>query len=382
MQEIGMNNCYDLYKEKFGESIKDPLEQTLTESQQEIDSKIESFVRKTFLNYNIEDSNGSAVTRILKEIIKSKNYLLNLLDSPYLNLYIRHKGDAAEMARGVTWHWLSAPKQALPLPTHLKFYNLKEILVSIGFHYSIYYGNDHFLAILKNNDPAIAWPEKENLEIYRIHYLEEKLKQFEERLIRQKEVQTQLESYNKKKYDIQKEAYIKVEKELEQKNDQLSRSRSEFKFLKDTYFFHEDRLYDNYVFGDILPELKSVYLLLKEYKIYESNWGYFCHCLTVDNYSTPEPLKLNLNLQGKDLDSKDIGYILNLLQNKFFKPQKQEYLIWLTKVVTLKSGLGKVINDMPDFYKKKVRPYKKGKSQPRFYDEINSKMSYFITRSS
>lgn len=378
MREIGINNCYDLYKAKFGRSIKDHLEKTIEESYQEIGKKIESFVRENFQDSGCYDSNDPTATRekkILTEIIKSKNSLLNLVDSPYVHLYMKHKGNVPEFARGVTWHWLSSASE-FPMPLHLKFENLKEMLISIGFHSAIYYGNDRLSAIFKEKDPSVNWPKKEDIEIYQIKHLEKKLKQFQEKLTREKELYLKLESYDKNEYNIQREANEILEKELDQKKVQLSQTEIELQLLKEKFFFHEDSFYDSYVFGDILPELKAVYTLLKEYRVYESNWGYFCHCLTLNNYSSPEPLKLKLSLRGSNFDTKDLGYVFNLLQNEFHSHSKSEYVQWLSSIVEIESSRGNQ-QDIEDFYRKHIRPYKKSKTGPAFYEQITEKLHFF-----
>lgn len=416
MKEIELNNCYNLYEEKFGEPIKDILEKIIQDSKNEVDSELEVFVQKHFVEPIPADNPDHGVEtrekRILNEVIKCKNSLLDLQTSPYLHLYIAYQNDIPQFARHITWHWLSSPAASFPLSTQLKFKNLKEILFSIGYNSSIYYWNDRFISILEEKDPAPGWPKKEHVEIYHLKQLEEKLKQQEklkealekhyqekfknqeelenlqvkqlkEKLNQQMQLNALLEIRYNQRVNQLRDVNKNLDEELDQNKDNLSQYRAELQLLKGPFFFYEDGLYKDYVFGDILPELKSVYNLLKEYKIYESNWGYFCYCLTWNNCSTgfPEQQKLTFNIQNSDLTADDLGYILHILKRHYFYESQLPYLQWLINTIEIISGHGKKFTSEEDYIKfneKSIRSYKTGKSRPNFYAEINTKLNALL----
>lgn len=376
MKEFNVNNCYKLYEDKFGESIQEPLVNTIRESQTEIESKLENFIQEKFqdpIPAALLDSNiDTKAKRVLNEIINSKNHLLNHLNSPFLHLYINYKEDVPELARRVTWYWLSFPKSGLPVKQDQKLKNLKETLISIGYHLSIYYWNDSFSSFIEENDPTVKWPKKDQLEIYQINSLDEELS-------RQKKLNTEFRSLDNKWLMKEKEANKKLSKELDEKKDELSRCRTDLQLLNGPYFYHEDSLFKDYVFGDILPELKSVYDLLKEYQVYNSNWGYFCYCLTWANSATKNSphQKITLNIQQSGFTANDVGYILYLLKRKYMHESELPFLQWVMFNIVIISGHGKSFETEEEyiqFSERSMRSFKNGKSRPKFYTEINQKL--------
>lgn len=167
--------------------------------------------------------------------------------------------------------------------------------------------------------------------------------------------------------------------DLDQKKHQLAQCRSELDLLKGPYFFHEDNLFKNYVFGDILPELKSVYELLKEYKVYDSNWSYFCYCLTWENSvskNTPHK-KITLNIQQSEFTANDVNYILYILRRKYMHESEFPFIQWVIFNVKIISGHGKPFEtdeEYIQFSERSIRSFQGGKSKPKFYDEINRKL--------
>ena len=276
MKEFNVNNCYKLYEDKFGESIQEPLENTIRESQTEIEKKLEAFLKNNLHEplpvENLSNREDTKAKRILSEIIRSKNHLLSFFDSPYLHLYTKYKENPSELARWITWHWLLSSPSKFPVSDPFKYEKLKEILTAIGYHSAIYYFNDYISSYIEESDPTISWPKKEQLEIYRIDELNKQLDQ-QKKLLADSEIV-------KNDYSARQEKIIsKLRAELDQKKEELSLIKAKLELLEGPYFFHEDNLFKDYVFGDILPELKSVYHLLKEHKLYNS-------CLL---YTSPSP---------------------------------------------------------------------------------------------
>ena len=387
MEEIGLDHCYDLYNEKFGESIQNILEQTISEIEKEVDRKAVDFKTRYFINpTKLEKSerNSSLFEKdMLREILTSKNILLEKLNSEYVHLYINYRHDIPEMAKRITWYWLSSPRLKSSMPVQFRFNELKETLISVGFNLGVYYFNDRFTSICEENGLTMEWPKTVNLEIYQIEQLREKLslqKRQSSELDRNKNqwLDEKTETNNR----LQKELVQKQE-ELDQKKDQLSRFKTELQLLKGPYFFHEDNFYKDYVFGDILPELKSVYDLLKFYKLYDSNWGYFCYCLTWYNATSKNSphQKLTLNIQNSEFSADDLGYILHLLKNQYLYESQLPFLQWIRTNIDIISGHGKPYKTEEDYIKfneKSIRSYKSGKSRPNFYHEINLKLQSLL----
>jgi len=373
-----LNNCYDLYKEKFGESIQEKLEETIRISQKESEEKALKFLEK----YIIEPSKLSRAERdsenlekeILNKIIKSKNWLIKSLNSPYIFLYVKYSDNIAKMSRQITWHWLSQTQESFQKNNHFEI--LKKELFNIGYNSMIYNLNNKLRETIEETGETVAWPKSQNLEIYLI-------KQLEEQLDNQKKLNEALKLHEDKYYKKQIEINRLLEQELDEKKEQLSLYRTELKLLKGPYFFHEDTLYKNYVFGDILPELKSVYNFFKEYNLYESNWGYFCYCLTWSNSleSISKNQKLELNIKKSDLTADDLGYILQLLKNHYLYESQLPFIKWVMTNIEIISGHDKKFNCEDDYIKfneKSIRYYKSGKSRPNFYNEINQKLQSLL----
>jgi len=376
MEDSKLNNCYTRFEEIKGESIQEKLDQTIKSSKKEAETKVSDFINTfKYEPTEVEKSKRNEDLRekkILKKIIESKNWLLNNLNSEYINISSLYAQDVPKMAEHITWYWLSLPSLKFEILNLNKFDDLKKALTLINYHLFIYKLSDVFCANNEMEGETINWPKSDNVEFFYIESLEQKL--------------NNLKASNERIFELLSDRGIKQRKELSLVEAELSRKTTEFnstnlklQSLNSDYFFHQDNLFTNYVFGDILPELKQVYSLLKEYKIYENNWGYFAHCLTLHNYSASHPFLLKLSLRGNDFDTKDLGYVLNLLQNKFFKPSKTDYLKWLQKIVVIESSRGNN-QDISTFYNKSVRPYKKGNSEPAFYHQISEKLHFFLIK--
>jgi hypothetical protein len=380
MKEIGLNHCYDLYYEKFGESIQNILEQTITEIEKEINTKTDAFINTYFINPSklerAERNSSLFETEMLREILNSKNILLENLNSQYIHLYLNYWQDIPEMARRITWYWLSSPRLKTSMPLQFRFNELKETLISVGFNLGIYNFNDRFPSIFEKYGVTIEWPKTANLEIY-------KIKQLEEQLSLQKGLSAELDRNKRQWLDEEMEAKGRLQKELRQKEHELLDCKIELLQLKDDYFFHEDNFYKDYVFGDILPELKSVYDLLKYYKLYDSNWGYFCSCLTCYNATSKNSThqKLTLNIQNSEFTADDLGYILHLLKKHYQNESELPFIQWVMANIEIISGHGKIFKIEEDYIKfneKSIRSYKSGKSRPNFYHEINLKLQALL----
>ena len=387
MKEIGLNHCYDLYYEKFGESIQNILEQTITEIEKEINTKTDAFINTYFINPSklerAERNSSLFETEMLREILNSKNILLENLNSQYIHLYLNYWQDIPEMARRITWYWLSSPRLKTSMPLQFRFNELKETLISVGFNLGIYNFNDRFPSIFEKYGVTIEWPKAVNLEIHQINQLEEQLSL-------QKRHSAELDRNKKQRLDEKTEANERLQEELHQKREELRQKehklldcRIELLNLKDDYVSLEDNYYKDYVFGDILPELKSVYNLLKYYKLYDSNWGYFCYCLTWYNTTSENSTnqKLTLNIQNSEFSADDLGYILHLLKNQYLNESQLPFIQWVITNIEIISGHGKIFKIEEDYIKfneKSIRSYKSGKSRPNFYHEINLKLQSLL----
>jgi len=380
MKEIGLNHCYDLYYEKFGESIQNILEQTITEIEKEVNTKTTVFIDTYFMKpaklERAERDRSLIETEMLREILTSKNILLKNLNSQYVHLYINYWEDIPEMARRITWYWLSSPRLKSSMPMQFRCNELKETLISVGYNLAIYNFNDRLITICEESGVTLEWPKKINLEIFKIDQLEEQLS-------RQKGLSAELDRNKRQRLDEKTEANDRLQKELRQKEHELLDCRIELLQLKDDYFFHEDNFYKDYVFGDILPELKSVYDLLKYYKLYDSNWGYFCYCLTCYNATSENSThkKLTLNIQNSEFTADDLGYILHLLKKHYQNESELPFIKWVRANIEIISGHGKILKTEEAYIKfneKSIRSYKNGKSSPNFYHEINLKLQSLL----
>jgi len=380
MKEIGLNHCYDLYYEKFGESIQNILEQTITEIVEEVDRKTIDFATKYFINPSklekAERNKSLYEKEMLREILTSKNILLEKLNSQYVHLYTNYQQDIPEMARRITWSWLSSPKLKISIPVQFRFNELKESLISVGYNLAVYNFNDRFPTIMEEYGVTFEWPKAVNLEIYQI-------KQLEDQLSLQKGLSAELDRNKRQWLDEKTEANHRLQKELRQKENELLDCRIELLQLKDDYVSLADNYYKDYVFGDILPDLKSVYDLLKFHKLYDSNWAYFCYCLTWYNATSENSThqKLTLNIQNSEFTADDLGYILHLLKKHYQNESELPFINWVRANIEIISGHGKILKTEEAYIKfneKSIRSYKNGKSSPNFYHEINLKLQSFL----
>jgi len=380
MRDSKLDNCYTRYKEIKGESIQEKLEQTIKSSQKEAELKAEDFIKIYMTEpVQIERSKRNSdliEKKLLNKIIESKTWLLNSFNSEYINLSSLYAQDVHKMAQHITWYWLSLPYFKFEILYLNKYDDLKEALILINYHLIIYRLSDNINAFNANEGKTINWPKSENVELYYIESLEQKL--------------NNLTAIKERIFEELSDSGIKYRKELSLVKDELSRKKTEFnssnielQLLKGNFFFQDDDLFTKYVFGDILPELKSVYDLLKYYKLYDSNWGYFCYCLTWNNATSTNPphKRLTFNIHNSEFTADDLGYILHLLKKHYQNESQLPFIQWVMTNIEIISGHGKILKTEEDYIKfndKSIRSYKSGKSSPNFYQEINLKLQSLL----
>ena len=380
MRDSKLDNCYTRYKEIKGESIQEKLEQTIKSSQKEAELKAEDFI-KIYMSQPAQIERSKRNTdliekKLLNKIIESKTWLLNSFNSEYINLSSLYAQDVPKMAEHITWYWLSLPYLKFEILNLNKYDDLKEALILINYHLIIYRLSDNINAFNANEGKTINWPKSENVELYYIESLEQKL--------------NNLTAIKERIFEELSDSGIKYRKELSLVKDELSRKKTEFnssnielQLLKGNFFFQDDDLFTKYVFGDILPELKSVYDLLKYYKLYDSNWGYFCYCLTWNNATSTNPpqQRLTFNIHNSEFTADDLGYILHLLKKHYQNESQLPFIQWVMTNIEIISGHGKILKTEEDYIKfndKSIRSYKSGKSSPNFYHEINLKLQSLL----
>jgi len=284
------------------------------------------------------------------------------LDSPYLKIYIDHKNDLGQFTTLIN-KYIKEEKITVDL---LFLEKLKQSIHEIGSNYFKILVEKNLIKFFNTQHPNfISGDESLELKLHeenviKISQLEKEIKNsdkyYEKRLLEESKTNNQLIEEN---YDLK---------------DKLSVVQSELKSRMGIFFFMDDDLFENYIIGDKLPELRQFYLILREYNLAKFNFGYFCHCLTYHSIENPISFPLEISLQDSKFIKDDLGYLLYKLKINYLYERKLPFLDWLTKNFILKASNGNPI-DIKRFYNESIRSYSSPKNRPKNYQLISKKLT-------
>lgn len=214
--------------------------------------------------------------------------------------------------------------------------------------------NHELQELLKKN--KVSLDELINIFIENVESELEQINNYEEQInsLRRKNESSKIKILQLEK-DLEKEKRDKREKEI--KIDSLNRDLN-------SIMYNEQFLFNHYVFGDNLPELKKIYLFLKKHEIYNSSWGFFCHNI---QKKTKTILELHLN---KEFTLTDLGYLLFNFK-KVYDNENATFKFWVLNNVKIFKSTKKEI-DLNYFAEKYIRDYSYANYGPRYGHEIRS----------
>jgi len=300
---------------------------------------------------------------IVKENLKSKTWIAKNLDSPYLKIYIDHKNDLGQFTTLIN-EYIKEKKITVDLSFLEK---LKQSIHEIGSNYFKILIEKDLNEFFNTQDPNfISGDESLELKLYeenvvKISQLKSEIKNsdkyYKKRLLEESKINNQLIEEN---YDLK---------------DKLFNARSELQLRISTYFFMDDDLFENYIIGDKLPELRQFYMILREYNLVKFNFGYFCHCLTYHtSIKNKTEFQLEISLQDSKFIKDDLGYLLYKLKINYLYESELPFLDWLTKNFMLKSSNGNPL-DIQRFYNESIRSYSSPKNRPKKYQLISERLT-------
>ena len=298
-----------------------------------------------------------------KENLKSKIWIVNNLNSPYLKIYIENRNDLGLFTSKISEHIIEKE-----ITVDLLFLeNLKRSIYEIGLNYFKIPIEKEFLKSFNFFEPN-GKSDTESLE----------LALFEEN----ENIISQLKGENKifdKHYENSLLEKTNANKQLSEENynlrDSLSAVQSELKSRMGMFFFMDDNLFENYIIGDKLPELKQFYSILREFNLINTNWGYFCNCLTYRNQKeNPPEFPIEISLKDSKFIKDDLGYLLYKLKINYLYESEFPFLDWLNKNFIIIASNGKPL-DIKRFYNESIRSYSSPKNRPKNYQVISKKLS-------
>lgn len=179
------------------------------------------------------------------------------------------------------------------------------------------------------------------------------------------DVHDKLLNYYSSEIEVQNKKISELKEKLNNEERLRKTAQSELQTYKKYQVYFEQQQFDNYVFGDNLPEIKKIFRFLKMNRAYLYSWGYFCHNIQKQTDSI-----LHFNLAHKELTNEDLGYLICRLED-YFKFEDVLYKNWFIHRVEISTTHSNNIN-LNSFYKKYVRNYKNTKSKPNHFNEINA----------
>jgi len=295
----------------------------------------------------------------VKENLKSKIWIVNNLDSPYLKIYIDHSNDLGQFTILIN-EYIEEKKITVDL---LFLEKLKQSIYEIGSNYFKIPIEKKLIKAFNIFDPN----DKSGVESLEIEFYEENVNEI-------KQSKRQIKNYEKSLL-VKSKTNERLSEENYNLKVKLSEVQSELKSRMGMFFFMDDNLFENYIIGDKLPELKQFYSILREYNLINMNWGYFCHCLIYHNpKENPPKYPLEISLQDSKFIKDDLGYLLYKLKINYLYESELSFLNWLTKNLLLKASNGKPI-DIKRFYNESIRSYSSPKNRPKNYQVISKRLS-------
>jgi hypothetical protein len=314
-----------------------------------------------------EKSKSFIETILIPETIKSRDWLMENIDSPLYHIFFKNYPNSENLSAHLSKHLKESGKWN-DFEHHIK---VKYFLVDIGYNYFLANITKSLQKNMNNITPGSFSEEPFELIIYK------------ETLDENKRLENNLakldDHYEKTVAEIRNENKLLSDNNWELKT-QLSTKTSELELLKSQYFFYQDDLFKKYIFGDKLPNLHGLFQLLRQTKTYNGNWGSFCYCITYANAKENEPMKLELNLLNSEMTYKDLGFILYKLNKSYKYETELPFSKWIFKIVKIISKHGNILEaeeDIQIFIKKNFRPYINTKSLPRFYESIIKEFDSF-----
>jgi hypothetical protein len=295
----------------------------------------------------------------VKENLKSKIWIVNNLDSPYLKIYIDHSNDLGQFTILIN-EYIEEKKITVDL---LFLEKLKQSIYEIGSNYFKIPIEKKLIKAFNIFDPN----DKSGVESLEIEFYEENVNEI-------KQSKRQIKNYEKSLL-VKSKTNERLSEENYNLKVKLSEVQSELKSRMGMFFFMDDNLFENYIIGDKLPELKQFYSILREYNLITMNWGYFCHCLTYHNpKENPPEYSLEISLQDSKFIKDDLGFLLYKLKINYLYESELPFLDWLTKNLILKASNGKPI-DIKRFYNESIRSYSSPKNRPKNYQLISKRLT-------
>lgn len=341
----------ELLRKLIAEAIIEAEEQALKEVE-EITTK---YLKKNKLN----------LTQFPVEIIKKRFEFTDFIRSKWISIYLYTDNVESFIEKALMFIKEAHPDGKISLSFELL--NIKMNLINLLILERYYIKLNHYYKSTTNKWTSSLLPGGITLELEYFEELTSNLTKLD--LI----LHNQIKSEKK-----QLKTITKLEKKLEKKKTQLAHAELDktkaednlYKYLS-TQVYNESITFDNYIFGDYLPEFKIIYNWLKSTNTFRGSWGYFCHNLQKESNSV-----LELYCSRKNLENRDVGYLLHKISILSTRTNT-EFQNWLSDRVAVESSHQKIIST-DDLLKKYIREYKNGTDAPKQKEKIDELFSFLI----